>query len=572
MNNMMNRFPYLKPILKYSFIPGLILAVAGLVAGFLTKTWSPLYVGLLVAGSVFLLVWLIYTFISAQGFWQRRSTQAGTNALIATLSLLAILGLINFLAIRYPVRIDLTENQLFTLSSQSQEIVDKLQQPIKVIIFDKQPNSTDKELLNNYRRYSSNFEYEFIDPDVKPGIAKEFNVKSLGDVYLQSGDKKQLVQTVSVREPLSEIKLTNAIEKIQRQRVQTIYFLQGHGERSLESGKDGMSEAESSLKEKGYRIEPLNLAQSSGIPEAADVIIIAGAKRQLFPQEVEALKTYADTGGNLFLMIDPETDTGLEPLLKDWGVNLDNRIIIDASGTGRSVGLGPTTPIIVQYGEHPIVKDFSNGFSFYPLARRVEAVKATNVQAFPILIASEQMWAESNLNSPEVKFDENQDIAGPFDLGVALTRKITEKPKEAEKAATSPTNSQASPSPTPTVEASPSPQKTSEASVSPSPSLPSSDSEKKPQPKTESRLVVLGNSTFATNSWFKQQLNGDVFLNSVQWLASSDKEPLSIRPKEAKNRRINLTPLQAGLLGWLSLLIVPLFGLVLAGITWWRRR
>jgi ABC-type uncharacterized transport system involved in gliding motility auxiliary subunit len=203
MNNMMNRFPYLKPILKYSFIPGLILAVAGLVAGFLTKIWSPLHVGLLVAGGVFLLVWLIYTFISAQGFWQRRSTQAGTNALIATLSLLAILGLINFLAIRYPVRIDLTENQLFTLSSQSQEIVEKLQQPIKVIIFDKQPNPTDNELLNNYRRYNSNFEYEFIDPDVKPGIAKEFNVKSLGDVYLQSGDKKQLVQTVSVREPLS---------------------------------------------------------------------------------------------------------------------------------------------------------------------------------------------------------------------------------------------------------------------------------------------------------------------------------------------------------------------------------
>ena len=113
---MMNRFSYLKPILKYCFIPGLILVIAGLLAGFLTKTWSPLYISLLVAGAVLLLIWLIYIFISAQGFWQRRSTQASTNALIATLSLVAILGLINFLVVRYSTSIDLTENQLFTLS------------------------------------------------------------------------------------------------------------------------------------------------------------------------------------------------------------------------------------------------------------------------------------------------------------------------------------------------------------------------------------------------------------------------------------------------------------------------
>lgn len=560
----MNRFPLLKLILKYSFIPGLILVIAGLVASLFSKTWSPLYVGLLIGGGVLLLVWLIYIFISAQGFWQRRSTQAGTNAVISTLSLVAILGLINFLVVRYSTPIDLTENQLFTLSTQSQEIVEKLQQPVKVIIFDRQPNSTDKDLLNNYRRYSEKFEYEFIDPDLKPGIAKEFNVKSLGDVYLQSGTKKQLVQSLSSldrREPLSEIKLTNAIEKIQRDRLQTIYFLQGHGEHPLDSAEKGMSEADSSLKEKGYRVEPLNLAQSSAIPEDADVIVVAGPKRQLFPQEVEALKTYSASGGNLLLLIDPETNSGLEPLLQDWGVKLDNRLIIDASGSGRLAGLGPTTPIIINYGDHPIVKDFANGVSLYPLARRVETVNTANIEAFPILITGEQMWAESDLNAAEIKFDKDQDIAGPFDLGVALTRKITEKNTSS--------NSQASPSPTPSVETSPSPQKTPEVSVSPSPSPSPSDSN---SAKTQSRLVVVGNSTFATNSWFGQQLNGDVFLNSVQWLASSDTEPLAIRPREAKNRRLNLNPLQAELLSWMSLVFVPLLGLGLAGITWWKRR
>jgi ABC-type uncharacterized transport system involved in gliding motility auxiliary subunit len=85
-------------------------------------------------------------------------------------------------------------------------------------------------------------------------------------------------------------------------------------------------------------------------------------------------------------------------------------------------------------------------------------------------------------------------------------------------------------------------------------------------------MVVIGNSTFATNQWFGLQLNGDVFLNSVQWLAETNEQPLSIRPKEPQKRRIILNGLQASLISWLSLVIFPLLGISLAIATWWRRR
>ncbi|YAI82507.1 MAG: ABC transporter, partial [cyanobacterium endosymbiont of Rhopalodia sterrenbergii] len=88
----------------------------------------------------------------------------------------------------------------------------------------------------------------------------------------------------------------------------------------------------------------------------------------------------------------------------------------------------------------------------------------------------------------------------------------------------------------------------------------------------ESRLVIIGNSMFITNNLFNQQLNGDVFLNSVQWLVSQNNKPLSIRPKEAKNRRIDLTPLKAGLLTFLTLIFFPLGGFIAGFITWLRRR
>jgi ABC-type uncharacterized transport system involved in gliding motility auxiliary subunit len=427
----MKKLSNYKKILKYLFIPGLILTVAGLVAALMTKTWSILYLTLVILGGIFLVIWLLFILITGRSFWQKRSTQTGTNALVSTVSLIAILGLINFIAVRYSPRIDLTENQLYTLSPETQEIVKNLQKPTLVYIFDKETNPQDQDLLENYRRYNENFEFEIVDPDLKVGLTKEFDVKSLGDVYLKYGDKKQLVQTLiafNQREALSEIKLTNAIETIKKDYIPKVYVLQGHGEYSLEESQEGsLSQARSSLESKGYEVKPLNLVENVGIPEDADVIIIASPKRKLFDQEVALLKQYSDTGGNLLLLLDPTTDPGLEPLLKEWGIKLDNRIIIDGSGAGNTVGLGPTTPFITTYGNHPITQEFSNSISFYPLSRPVDTVEVENITATSLLVTSEQMWAESNLESEEVTYDPQEDISGPFDLGVALTRKINQE-------------------------------------------------------------------------------------------------------------------------------------------------
>jgi ABC-type uncharacterized transport system involved in gliding motility auxiliary subunit len=477
------------------------------------------------------------------------------------LSLIAILGLINFLAVRYSNRIDFTENQLFTLSPQSQEIVRNLQQQMKVWVFEGEPNPVDKELLETYRRYNPRFNFEYVDPQIEIGVAKQFNVKSLGDVYLEFGNKRQFVQKTLIdpynnqREAISEIQLTNAIAKIQRDRNPVVYFLQGHGEHPLTNAEGGISQAVSSLKDKGYRVEALNLAERPAIPKDANVIIIAGAKRKLFEGEIKALKDFSDNGGSLLLMLDPNTNLGLETLLKEWGIQLDERVVIDASGNGNALGYGPATPIITSYGKHPITEDFGNGNSLYPLARPIGTVKVDGITAVALLVTNEKMWAESDLKSQEIKFDPTQDIPGPFDLGVAFIRnqsKIANKSEDKKTTEVAQKNDeQASPT-----------NSTDKQKNNTSPSTESS----------KSRLVVFGNSTFATDGWFEQQLNGDVFLNSVQWLANDEEQTLSIRPKTANNRRILLTPLQAGILSWMSLVIMPLLGLLIAGITWWRRR
>lgn len=581
--------------LTYLFWLGPILGIMGITAQAVVGQWNLVSLSLVIAGLVIIGIWVLFLDQLAPGFWGRRSTQVGTNAVIATLSMLVIIGLINFLGVRYRVELDLTENQLFTLSPQSQQVVRNLDQPVKVFIFQTTANPADQKLLENYRRYGSNLQFEFVDPQVQPELTQKFKA-NLGDAYLEYGNQRELVQTINPGEGLSEIELTNAIERITSDRTDKVYFVQGHGERSLEASEEGgLSLAASALSAKNFTVEPLNLAEQTAIPDDASLIVLAGPKRPLFEPEVQALANYLAQGGSLLVMVDPDTNPGLDPLLSDWGVTLTNQIVIDASGQGRLVGLSPATPLVTQYGDHPITKDFSNGFTIYPFVQPVDIKPIEGIKETPLVITNPQSWAENTPEKQPLEFNEQEgDRPGPLVLGVALSRESgysnpspESKPEDTEPSETSsqdtdPSKAQETPESfledskesdaetDKTAEASPttSPEKSPTASPSPI----KTNQSKAKENKTESRLIVYGNSNFATDSWFDQQLNPDIFINSVSWLSKRDEQALSISPKEPEDRRINLTPVQSGILGWLALLIVPAFGFVTAGLLWWLRR
>ncbi len=516
---------YLK-YLNYLVFLGPMLIIAGLTAGVVAGGWTAIPVGLILVGIAIVGVWLIaqsqhqVAATGQPGFWQRRSTESSANALVTTLAVLAILGLVNFLGAKHVWRMDLTDNQQFTLAPQTQELVKTLQQPVKVWLFDKQQASQDRELLESYRRLNEKFSFEYVDPQASPTLAQQLDVKKIGDVVLelQPNQRKQFVQSVNAQERLSESRLTNAIAGINSDRRSTVYFLQGHGERPIEPGKGAITQAVKLLGEQNFVNKPLNLAQTKEFPADAKVVVVAGPQKPLLEAEVKALQTYVDKGGNLMLMVDPTNpEPKLGSLLNPWGVTLDQRVAIDASGSGKLINLGPADALVTQYGDHPITKELQGKLSFFSLARPVQVKAAANVKATPLLFTSDRSWAESDLKSQPLQFNPGKDLQGPLVLGFALTRPVSAS-------------------------------------------------------QSESRLVVIGNSTFATDGLFDQVVNGDVFLNSVRWLSQQEQATLSLRPKESNNRRITMTEQLASLTAWLSLVILPLFGFAMAIFFWWRRR
>ena len=580
---------------KLVFWLGPFFLAAGLTIGLIAEKWGIIPLLLTIIGLAICTFWVIVQSQQSK-WWQKRSTQSGTNAFVATLSVLVILGLINFLGIRYHLRLDLTDTQLFTLSPQSRELVSNLPETMKVWLFTKEQNTQDRELLDNYHRQSQQFKFEYIDPQLKPEKAEKFGVKDYGEVYLEFQNKRQLVQIINENERLSEIKLTTRLQQITSSITAKIYFLQGHGEHPLSANKGAISQAIKGLTDKNFTTSALNLAEQPQIPDDANVIVVAGLQKELLAGEITALQNYLNRGGNLLLMIDPNTNPKIDTILKDWGVRLDNRLAVDTSG--QSLQLGPAAILVTEYGQHPITKDFGKNISVYPLTRPLEIDPVSGIESMALLKTKPypSSWAESDQKSEKLEFNEGQDLKGPLTLGVALTRKLSNQTTPLPTAI--PTNSPTaipttSPTAIPTTSPTAIPTTSPTAIPKTSPTvIPTNSPTAIPTtsptvipttsptaiPTTsltttkESRLVVFGNSNFAVDGLFEQQLNGDVFLNSVSWLSQQDQQLLSIRPKEPKNRRIIISTSQANWLTIAAVFLLPLIGLVTGFVIWWKRR
>jgi ABC-type uncharacterized transport system involved in gliding motility auxiliary subunit len=537
----------IKFVLKYLILIGVGVVVAGLVAG-LIGGWDALPMGLIVAGTVLMVIWLLIVDRLAEPgqpqFWQRRSTQAGTNALVATLSVLVILGLFNFVAVRNLQRFDLTENQIFSLAPETKQVLKGLRQPVKLYIFSRDRNAQDQVLLDRFKDQTNKLEIEYVDPQANPVLAQRFAIKNdliNQEVYLERFSKwknqpvTQLVQRINTQERLSESKLTNGLIRVLSEVQPKVYFLQGHGEKTLEPGKSSMSVAAKGLNDRNFQVEALNLAQAGEVPVDAAVIVIAGPQKPLFEPEVKLLEAFQTAGGSVLVLLDPRTQTGLDSLLAKWGIKLDDRLAIDGTGIGEQLNLGPAAPIVQNYSDHPITRNFSNMISFYPFARPLEILAVPDVRPNPIVLTAPRSWADANPEEkPKVRFAEGEDRMGPLPIGVALSRVL----------ATAATPNPTSPNPTATPNSAP----------------------------AETRMVVFGNTGFAIDGYFNQAINGDVLINSISWLSQSDAQPMSVRSRNVKNRRIIPS---AGLVQGLfitAVVVVPLLGLIAAIGLWWRRR
>ncbi len=450
----------------------------------------------------------------------------GTNALIYSVVVLAILIVVQLIAYRHNKRFDLTESKIHSLSPQSVKVLQHIKDDVTIKAFMREGPEKEKvaELLDLYAYHSKKVHPQIIDPDRHPGEAKKYDVRNYGTLVLLCGGRKEkILQT-------DEETVTNALVKVTQKEKKKIYFLVGHGEKDLkDSGKTGYSQVKKSLEEKNYEVKTLLLTRNAEVPKGANVLVIADPQVELLQHELDALKEYLKRGGHLLVMLNPYTSVGLVNFLKDYGFIIGNDIIVDK--LSRVLGGGYLMPVVATYGSHPITRNFKM-MTFYPTARSVQIMKGKDAEMnwnLTVLAkTAEASWGETDrklLEEGKARFDKGKDLKGPVPLAavcevtpqgmVKLTGKLREKRRP--------------------------------------------------------RLVVVGDPDFAENGYFSLYGNGIFLLNIVNWLAEKD-VLIAIPPKNKENQPLTLTRNQGLVSFWVNVVAIPLAVILIGIVVLVRRR
>jgi len=452
-----------------------------------------------------------------------KKTQRAANfaqAAVYTLIIVAILGVLNFLAQRYNKSFDATANKKYTLSDQTAKVVKNIQGDLTITYWDRPngfPNAED--LFNRYKGLSPKVTVEYQDVDKKRTEAIAAGVKNpLPNIFIKVGNKTELAKS------LTEEEVTGAMVRALKGGDRTVCFTSGYGEASVTdtTGGEGFGNVKDLTEKNNYKTKVVPLIPKSEIPLDCTILVVGGPKRNYLQPAVDAIKTYVENGGRALIMLEPplkfkteiDDNDGLVAVLDSWGVKMHKDLVLDLSGVGQLFGLGPELPIVTKYDDHAIVREMKDLPTGFPLVRSLEVAKGDKTTVSPLFSTTEDAVATEDLKNPQV----NVKSAKPG-ARVLAAAGIYNTGKE----------------------------------------------------NGNGRFVVVGTSRWIGNGFLTFNGNRDLYMNMLNWL-SSDEDLISIRPKDPEDRRLNMNPRQATMLFYGSVVVIPL-AIIIAGVgVWWKRR
>ncbi len=347
-----------------------------------------------------------------------------------------------------------------------------------------------------------------------------------------------------------EQRFTGAILELEEAKKPKVLFTTGHGERSLDDfDQNGLSQAQDLLGKDNFELESWPSLGKSDVPEGTDLVVIAGPTSGFTQPELDALSAYLAKGGRLLAMVDPTlpggssalVDTGLRDFLKAYGVELGEDIVVDPSNPLPF--FGAETIFTSSYGGHPITKSLEQAQvpSVLALARSIVKGKApAGYEVVELVKTSPEGWAETDLAQLRAVKKDPQDGAGPVTLAVVV-EPAGEAPKPADD-------------------------EEEETTVPPKPA-PAAETVAAPKP----RLVVFGDSDFATNAQLANAGNATLVADTFNWLVARQ-QALGIAAKTPEQVRLTLTGGQLSGIFWTVVGLLPLVSVVGGVAVYLRRR
>lgn len=485
---------------------------------------------------------------------------------VSLLLVAAILVVLNLIGLNWFGRLDLTDDRVFTLAAASQNMVQGLKDPltVKVYFTDNLPAPYGsnrrmlRDKLNEYRAYSSNFQYQFLDPNtpkdkdaaekvgippVQVQVVENDNLQvknAFMGLTVEYGGKSE---TLPVIQDLSNLEydLSTAIRKLTSPSLPKIGFLTGQGEPSptqaLQFWRGGL--------EKSYQTLDIRIDSTGQFSEKPDVLMVVAPTEAFRPAALQALDQFIMQGGKVGFLVNKVQasiqsgtgaveKTGLDQLLNAYGLVVQANLVQDRQSAPVTAQNGPFTvqipydflPIATKFAEHPI----TNGLRemLLPFVSNVDVSKAKpGIKATPLVFSSPNSRLVTDFSGlrPDPNATPNQALTGgPYTLAATYEGRFS-------------------------------------SAFAPS------------QKSKETRLLLLGDGDFVNEQIVGQPPEGNLVfaMNAIDWLLQ-DQTLASIRAKTLQPRALDpVSDATKGLIKWFAILF-PAFLVIGIGLFRWRIR
>jgi len=463
-----------------------------------------------------------------------RFRRGGAAALVTALVIAAAV-FANLIVAKIPLKADLSDKKLFSLSDRSLSLISALTEETSIYACFKQ-GSAPTEIAEGLQRYadaSPKLSLRWVDLEKDPGFAKRYAggdgdlstgavvvvgsksgrwkaipYVSLYELGYDQNTGQQTVQGVRL-----EQEVTGALSYVASGKTDKLYELSGHGEFTLASY--GL---EQELSKQNKVIQDLSLISSPEVPSDASLLVALSPKTDLSEGEADSLRHYLDRGGKLAVFLDPGAPLPkLEEVLRTYGVKRETGLVMEGRESSRLAG-NPFF-LLPSLANHAITKPLEDSrlAVTYPAAAALSEapLHRRDAKLSPVLTTTAQSWLRVD-GSDATAVKKSGEKGGPFTLAYAVE-------------------------------------------------VPGDDG------KPKNRLVVAGSSFFISpRNPAIAPGNRDLFLNMISWSIGDDKS-ISIGPKYFFS-----LPFQAN--GLVTLILMALFvvllpgGLLVGGLVVWLRR
>ena len=441
--------------------------------------------------------------------------------------------LVNLIAGQLPSRYlkyDVSSQKLFTTGEQTEEILKGLDEDITLYLIAQQgsEDATLQELLERYEGLSSHIKVETKDPVLYPNFVSQYTSENLSensvlvvgqnrskavdyyDIYQYSMDYSTYSSTLSSFD--GEGQITSAIAYVTAEDMPVVYTLAGHDEADLSTT------VTSSIEKENIELKSLSLLTEEAVPEDAKAVIINGAISDISEDEKNKLEAYMEQGGQVVTLLGyTEKDTpNLDSLLSDYGITLAGGLVLESDSRHHI----PNYPyyLLPDIQSSGYTSDVSSRYVLMAFAQGMteSAEHSDNLTYESLLTTSNQSYSKTDLQSENLSQEEN-DIAGPFDLGAVVT-KITEE-------------------------------------------------------GTEAKLVVFSSETLLDEQVDSMVSGGNstLFMNVMSQLVDHE-STVSIEPKSMSTEYLTVNAGSAIFWGLLTIILIPLLLLATGGVIWFGRR